>query len=119
MCLYCRELLLRLRSENAELRGLLKEQKSTECKEKASTDTSGNSSDGQADLRKSVETLQTESEGHIKVINLPKEVSDKETRVTTGLTVSATEGMESPPTKGQSHSKSAKQHLSKHGVSIM
>uniref|UniRef100_H3DN36 CDK5 regulatory subunit-associated protein 2/Myomegalin coiled coil domain-containing protein n=1 Tax=Tetraodon nigroviridis TaxID=99883 RepID=H3DN36_TETNG len=44
-----KETLLRLRRENAKLRGLLKEQKSTECKEKESADASGDSSDGQAE----------------------------------------------------------------------
>ncbi|XP_073333749.1 CDK5 regulatory subunit-associated protein 2 isoform X4 [Pagrus major] len=102
-----REVLFRLRSENAELRGLLKEQKSTECKEKESTDASGNTSDGQAELRKSVETLQVESKGHSKVSNLSKEVSDGETPVTA-------EGMESP----QSQNKSAVQHVSRHGAGV-
>lgn len=113
--------MLRLRSENMELRGLLKEQKSTECKEKESTDASGNSSDGQADLRKTAETLQAESQDHSKVINLSKEkgeknsnkVPDEETPVATELI----EGMEMPQTEGQSHSKSAKQHIARHGVS--
>ncbi|KAM9337803.1 CDK5 regulatory subunit-associated protein 2 [Symphorus nematophorus] len=114
---HLRELLLRLMSENAELRGLLKEQKSTECKEKESTDASGNSSDGQADLRKSMETLQT-SDSHSKVIKLPKEVSDEETALTIGLIVSTTEGMESPPTKGHAHSKIAVQHVSRHGAGV-
>lgn len=109
-----------------ELRGLLKEQKSTECKEKESTDTSGSSSDGQAELRKSAETLQADSKGHSKVINLSQEkgeknsheLSDGESPVTTELIVSTTEGKESPKTKDQSHSKSAKQHVARHGVSL-
>ncbi|XP_042365374.1 CDK5 regulatory subunit-associated protein 2 isoform X2 [Plectropomus leopardus] len=116
-----REELLKLRSENAELRGLLKEQKSTECKEKESRDASGSSSDGQAELRKSTETLQPLSKGHFKVNSLLREknsseMSDWESLVTTELTVSTTEGMESPQTKGQSHSKSAKQHVARHGA---
>ncbi|XP_070780479.1 CDK5 regulatory subunit-associated protein 2 [Enoplosus armatus] len=115
---HLREELLRLRSENVELRGLLKEQKSTECKEKESTDASGNSSDGQAELRRSVETLQAESKGHSKVINLSKEVSDGETLVTTELIVSTTEWMEGPQTEDQSHSKSAKQHAARHGAGV-
>ncbi|XP_078127487.1 CDK5 regulatory subunit-associated protein 2 isoform X3 [Sander vitreus] len=118
-----REELLRLRSENVKLQGLLKEQKSTECKEKESTDASGNSSDGQAELRRSVDT-QAESKGHSKVLNPSKEkgeknsnkVSDGDTPVNTELTVSTTEGMESPHTKGQLHSKSAKQHVVRHGL---
>lgn len=105
--LHYREVLLRLRSENAELRGLLKEQKSTECKEKESTDASGNSSDGQAELRKSVETLQVESKAHSQVSNLSEEVLDGETHV-------SAEGTESP----DSQSKSAMQHVSRHGVSF-
>ncbi|XP_024155482.1 CDK5 regulatory subunit-associated protein 2 isoform X3 [Oryzias melastigma] len=55
---HLREELLHLRSDNAKLRGLLKEHKSTESKEKESRDASGNSSDGPADLRKSLETLE-------------------------------------------------------------
>ncbi|XP_074472901.1 CDK5 regulatory subunit-associated protein 2 isoform X1 [Sebastes fasciatus] len=116
---HLREELLRLRSENVELRGLLKEQKSTECKEKESTDASGNSSDGQAELRKSLETLQAGSKGPPKVINLLKEKGEKnsneETPVTTELIASTTEGMEGPQTEGQSHSKSAKQNVARHG----
>ncbi|XP_031173709.1 CDK5 regulatory subunit-associated protein 2 isoform X2 [Sander lucioperca] len=118
-----REELLRLRSENVKLQGLLKEQKSTECKEKESTDASGNSSDGQAELRRSVDT-QAESKGHSKVLNPSKEkgeknsneVSDGDTPVITELTVSTIEGMESPHTKGQLHFKSAKQHVVRHGL---
>ncbi|KAF1377711.1 hypothetical protein PFLUV_G00203570 [Perca fluviatilis] len=121
---HLREELLRLRSENVKLRGLLKEQKSTECKEKESTDASGNSSDGQAELR-SVDT-QAESKGHSKVLNPSKEkgeknsnvVSNGDTPVTTELIVSTTEGMESPYTKGQLHSKSAKQHVARHGAGV-
>ncbi|XP_051268954.1 CDK5 regulatory subunit-associated protein 2 isoform X5 [Dicentrarchus labrax] len=115
---HLREELLRLRSENAELRGLLKEQKSTECKEKESTDASGNSSDGQAELRKSVETLQAESNHPSKVISLSKEVLDEETPVTTELIVSTTGDIGSPQTKGQSHSKSTVQHVARHGAGV-
>ncbi|XP_063746348.1 CDK5 regulatory subunit-associated protein 2 isoform X3 [Eleginops maclovinus] len=120
---HLREELLRLRSENTELRGLLKEQKSTESKEKACTDASGNSSDGQAELRRSLENLHAESEGHPKVINLSKEeggkksneVSDRETPLTPELIVSSSEGMESSQTEGQtSHSRSAKHHVARH-----
>ncbi|XP_054468052.1 CDK5 regulatory subunit-associated protein 2 isoform X2 [Anoplopoma fimbria] len=121
--LHLREELHRLRSENVDLRGLLKEQKSTECKEKESTDASGNTSDGQAELRRSVETLQAESNAQSKAINLSKEkgeknsmeVLDGETPVTTELIASTTEGMESPQSKGQSPSKSTKQHVARHG----
>ncbi|RVE65985.1 hypothetical protein OJAV_G00122060 [Oryzias javanicus] len=55
---HLREELLHLRSDNTKLRGLLKEHKSTESKEKESREASGNSSDGPADLRKSLETLE-------------------------------------------------------------
>ncbi|XP_045922073.1 CDK5 regulatory subunit-associated protein 2 isoform X2 [Micropterus dolomieu] len=115
---HLREELLGLRSENVELRGLLKEQKSTECKEKESTDASGNSSDGQLELRKSVETLQLESRGHSKVVNLLKEVTVGETPLTTELIVHTTEGMESPQTADESHGKSAKQHVARHGAGV-
>ncbi|KAL3042066.1 hypothetical protein OYC64_020090 [Pagothenia borchgrevinki] len=124
---HLREELLRLRSENTELRGLLKEQKSTESKEKASTDASGNSSDGQAELRRSLEKLLAESKGRPKVINLSKEeggkksneMSYRKTPLTPEPTVSSSEGMESSPTKGQtSHSSSAKQHVARHGEGV-
>ncbi|XP_042251849.1 CDK5 regulatory subunit-associated protein 2-like isoform X3 [Thunnus maccoyii] len=124
---HLREELLRLKSENVELRGLLKEQKSTECKEKESTDASGNSSDGQAELRQSVETLQAGAKGHSKVTRLSKdkgdkisnEVPDGEIPVAMELIVStAEEEMERLETEGQSHSKSAKQHVAKHGAGV-
>lgn len=108
-----------------ELRGLLKEKKSTECKERESTDASGNSSDGQAELRQTVETLQAGAKGHSKVTKLCKdkgekisnEVSDGEIPVTMELIVSTTEELEHLQTKGQSHSQSAR-HVAKHGVSL-
>ncbi|XP_031711908.1 CDK5 regulatory subunit-associated protein 2 isoform X7 [Anarrhichthys ocellatus] len=119
--LHLRDELLSLRSENVELRGLLKEQKSTECKEKESTDASGNNSDGQAELKRSLETLQAKSHGQPTAINLSKENGEKTSvEVTDGETPGTsemidTEGMESPQTKGQSHSKSTKQHVTRHG----
>ncbi|XP_034753076.1 myomegalin-like isoform X5 [Etheostoma cragini] len=122
---HLREELLQLRSENVKLRGLLKEQKSKEFKEKESTDTSGNSSDGQAELRRSVDT-EAESKGHSTVLNLLKEsgeknsneVSDVDTSVTTESIVNTTKGMESPHTKDQLHSKTVKQHVARHGASV-
>ncbi|KAM9794759.1 CDK5 regulatory subunit-associated protein 2 isoform 3-T3 [Syngnathus typhle] len=60
--LHIREEVGRLTAENVHLRGLLKEQKSSEHKEKESTDASGDSSDGQADLRRARETLQGKDE---------------------------------------------------------
>ncbi|TKS84792.1 CDK5 regulatory subunit-associated protein 2 [Collichthys lucidus] len=109
-----REALHRLRSENAELRGLLKEQKSTEYKEKESTDASGNSSDGQAELRKSEEALPAETEDRSKVISPSKEASDEQNPVTTELIISATGESESP----QSHGKSAAWHVSRRGAGV-
>ncbi|XP_041753568.2 CDK5 regulatory subunit-associated protein 2 isoform X3 [Coregonus clupeaformis] len=82
---HLREELQRLRSENVDLRGQLKEEKSTESKESA--DTSGDSGDGQGDLRKTVERLRSEAKGHREIIQLLKEqlertevVVDVETR---------------------------------------
>ncbi|XP_039856802.1 CDK5 regulatory subunit-associated protein 2 isoform X1 [Simochromis diagramma] len=108
--------MLRLRSENDELRGLLKEQKSSEYKEKESTDASGNSSEGQAELRKSLEALDTED---AKVTKLSKkkggkkwnEISDRESPITN---VSTADDEESPRTNCQPHSNSEKQHFAKH-----
>lgn len=101
----CRETLLRLRRENAELRGLLKEQKSTECKEKESADASGDSSDGQAELRRSLETLQSDSQSG-------SSVSDG----SSAPAVSSTDGMENLQIKNLSHRRNAKQHVAKHRV---
>lgn len=104
------------------MRGLLKEQKSTECKERESTDASGSSSDIQAELRESVETLpcdtQAESHGQSEVIKQPG-VSDGKTAVTSEPIVSTTDGMACPQTKGQPHRKSAKQYNARHGVSFV
>lgn len=108
-----------------ELQGLLKEQKSTECKEKESTDASGNSSDGQAELRQSLEALQDGAKGYSKVTRLSKDkrekisnkVPDGDIPVNMELMVN-TEEEKSVQTKGQSYSKSAKQHVAKHGVSF-
>ncbi|CAI5667291.1 unnamed protein product [Oreochromis niloticus] len=108
--------MLRLRSENDELRGLLKEQKSSEYKEKESTDASGNSSEGQAELRKSLEALDTED---AKVTKLSKkrggkkwnEISEGESPITN---VSTADDEESPRTNRQPHSNSEKQHFARH-----
>lgn len=116
-----------MRSENVELQGLLKEQKSTESKERESTNTSGNSSDGQTELTQSVEKAQTESKGHSKllgekgekILKNTKEVSDEEIHVTTRLIVSTAEGIESPQTEGQTHSGSVKHYIARHGVSFV
>ena len=101
-----------------ELRGLLKEQKSTECKERESTDASGNSSDGHAEFRKSMETLQVKVSKEKREKN-SNEASDGETSVTSEVVVSTSEGRESSQTKGLSHSKSGKQDVAKQGVSFV
>ncbi|XP_060917461.1 CDK5 regulatory subunit-associated protein 2 isoform X3 [Labrus mixtus] len=118
--LHLREELRRLEAENVELRGLLKEQKSSESKEKESRDASGNSSDGQAELRRSAESLQGEAGGHTKVMNLPTEEGDKNSyKMSDGERhVSTTEGTKNPPTNGQTLNKSAKQHVTNHGAGV-
>ncbi|XP_051537417.1 myomegalin-like isoform X2 [Myxocyprinus asiaticus] len=60
----------KLRSETSELRGLLKEENSTESKESAE---SSGESDRDGDLRNTVKTLRSEARGHRKVIRLLKE----------------------------------------------
>ncbi|XP_058473906.1 CDK5 regulatory subunit-associated protein 2 isoform X2 [Solea solea] len=113
-----REMLLRLKSENVELQGLLKEQKSTECKEKESTDTSRHSSDGLADLRQNAETLQ------VKVSNEKGErnsqvVSHGMTSITTTeLILSSVEGMESSQTVVQPNNRSGNRVVAKHGTGV-
>ncbi|XP_047200543.1 CDK5 regulatory subunit-associated protein 2 isoform X6 [Hippoglossus stenolepis] len=116
---HLREKLLRLTSENVALRGLLKEQKSAECKEKESTDASGNSSDGQAELRQSMETLLVEVSNEKGEKN-SHEVPDGETPVTTEVVVSTAGGMERPKTKGpgQPHIESGKQDVTRHGAGL-
>ncbi|XP_075312442.1 CDK5 regulatory subunit-associated protein 2 isoform X4 [Odontesthes bonariensis] len=121
--LHLRDELFRLRSENMELRGLLKEQKSAECKEKESTDVSGNSSDGQAELKKSLETQQAATKDDSKVTKLSKErgkknlkeMSDGENPVTT---VSTADEGDSPEIQCPSHSKSIKQHVTRHRAAV-
>ncbi|XP_068608728.1 CDK5 regulatory subunit-associated protein 2 [Brachionichthys hirsutus] len=80
---HLRELLLSLRSENMDLRGLLKEQESTECKEKASAEASGNSSDGQNEWRKSAVSAEAEQQA--------LGLSGEATAVSTELTISTTD----------------------------
>ncbi|XP_017263118.1 CDK5 regulatory subunit-associated protein 2 isoform X2 [Kryptolebias marmoratus] len=118
-----REELLRLRSENAELQDLHKEQKSAECKEKESADTSGNSSDVQAEWRNGLETLQAEPNHIFKDFKLLKEraekksneVSDEEILLTS---VSTANEMESPNRQCQSHSKRPKQLVTRHRAAV-
>ncbi|XP_061589722.1 CDK5 regulatory subunit-associated protein 2 isoform X1 [Cololabis saira] len=120
---HLREELLQLISENAELRGLLKEQKSAECKEKESTDVSGNTSDGQAELRRSLETLHAEAKDYSGVIRLLKErgekklsdVSDGETPVTTAV---AADEIKSPQRQSQPQTKGPKQHFARQRASV-
>lgn len=119
---YCREQLLRLVSDNVELQGFLKEQQSTEPKEKASTDASGNSSDEQAELKQSVEKVQADSKGHFKLLrgkqdkDLKKSKESNPNPSTTQVTVSAVEAMKSSQTENHTPSRSVKQHVAKHGV---
>lgn len=68
--MYFREEVQRLQAENIDLKGLLKEEKSTESKE--SGDSSGES-DGNKDLQREVEKLRSEAKGYRKVIKLLKE----------------------------------------------
>ncbi|XP_029371082.1 CDK5 regulatory subunit-associated protein 2 isoform X2 [Echeneis naucrates] len=109
-----RDKLLRLNAENMQLRGLLKEQKSTECKEKESTDASSNSSDGQAEFWQSTKTQDVKmlkEEGH-------SEMSDRVTHGTKEVIVSTSEEKEDPQTKGQSQRKTGMQDVAKNGVGV-
>lgn len=67
---FCRVQVAKLRSEAAELCGLLKEEHATDSKE--STESSGES-DGHGDLRQTVKTLRSEARSHRKIIRLLKE----------------------------------------------
>ncbi|MEQ2307267.1 hypothetical protein AMECASPLE_016544, partial [Ameca splendens] len=111
--LQLREELLRLRSENLKLWGLLKEQKSAESKEKESTDVSGNSSDGQAELRRSLETLQSEAEDPSMIVKLSKGNTEKSSNASHGETavtkISTADGKRSPKPQSQPHHKTPKQ----------
>ncbi|XP_056146744.1 CDK5 regulatory subunit-associated protein 2 isoform X3 [Lampris incognitus] len=116
-----REELFSLRSENLELQGLLKEGNSTEFKERESADTSGDSSDGQADLRRTVEKLRAEAKSHHKVIRLLKEqlkmnsgeVLEGDIHVTSQLIVSTAQEREGQQTKSLSHIRSPRLHISR------
>ncbi|XP_054614134.1 LOW QUALITY PROTEIN: CDK5 regulatory subunit-associated protein 2 [Dunckerocampus dactyliophorus] len=79
----------RLTAENVQLQGLLKEQTSTECKEKESRDASGNSSDGQVELRQGRESLQPAVQVEAKVTRLAKE--DGKTAIYGGTPVTTEE----------------------------
>ncbi|XP_067341071.1 CDK5 regulatory subunit-associated protein 2 isoform X6 [Channa argus] len=110
-----REQLVSLRSENAELRGLLKEQKSTESKERASADASGNSSDGQAEMQQNMEKVQSNVNSRLLREKQEKTLTHEETPATIQLDVSTTEVLESPQSKDQSHSESVK-HVARYGA---
>ncbi|XP_029940030.1 CDK5 regulatory subunit-associated protein 2-like [Salarias fasciatus] len=113
---------LRLRSENTALRGLLKEQKSAELKEKESTDASGNSSEGQSEMRKSLETLHPEAKEDCNAIkqmkkgkeNALNEASDGEILTSTDSTADETASL----TTRESHSRSSKQHVARHRAGV-
>lgn len=119
MLLFFREELLQLRSENAELRGLLKEQKSAECKEKESPDASGNSSDGQAELRKSLETLQTEAKCDSEVIKLLKEWDKKKQSEMSDGQTGITADKITPKGQSQLQSEKSNQHVTRQRVSLI
>uniref|UniRef100_A0A3Q2T0W1 CDK5 regulatory subunit-associated protein 2/Myomegalin coiled coil domain-containing protein n=1 Tax=Fundulus heteroclitus TaxID=8078 RepID=A0A3Q2T0W1_FUNHE len=120
--LQLREELRRLRSENLKLWGLLKEQKSAECKEKESTDVSGNSSDGPAELRRSLETLQSESEDGSMVFKLSKETTEKSSSESHGETtptnISAPDEKPSPKHQSQLDDEAPKQHVTRHRAGV-
>ncbi|KAM4532788.1 uncharacterized protein V3H82_026516 [Fundulus diaphanus] len=120
--LQLREELRRLRSENLKLWGLLKEQKSAECKEKESTDVSGNSSDGPAELRRSLETLQSESEDGSVIFKLSKETTEKSSSESHGETavtnISPTDEKPSPKPQSQLDNEAPKQHVTRHRAGV-
>ncbi|XP_034047375.1 CDK5 regulatory subunit-associated protein 2 isoform X2 [Thalassophryne amazonica] len=101
------EEVLRLRSENVELRGFLKEHRSTEPKEKESADTSGDSSDGQT-------ARCAEAKGYSEVIMLLKEKREKNSHDVFGESKPVIMEMEKRQTTGQLHSTSAKWDVGKH-----
>ncbi|XP_047228374.1 CDK5 regulatory subunit-associated protein 2 isoform X4 [Girardinichthys multiradiatus] len=120
--LQLREELLRLRSENLKLWGLLKEQKSAESKEKESTNVSGNSSDGQAELRRSLETLQSEAEDRSMIVKLSKGNTEKSSNASHGETavtkISTADGKRSPKPQSQPHHKTPKQQVTRHMAGV-
>lgn len=68
--MFCREQVSKLRSEAAELRGLLKEEHATDSKESAE---SSGESDSHGDLQQTVKMLRSEAKSHRKIIRLLKE----------------------------------------------
>ncbi|XP_014899100.1 CDK5 regulatory subunit-associated protein 2 isoform X9 [Poecilia latipinna] len=115
-----REELHRLRSENLKLWGLLKEQKSTECKEKESADVSGNSSDGQAELRRSLETLQSNPKRGSTIFKSPKQTPKKSSKVLASETAvtNVSSADEYPQPQSKTYHKSPKQHVTRHRAGV-
>ncbi|PWA26806.1 hypothetical protein CCH79_00001062 [Gambusia affinis] len=106
------EELQQLRSENLKLWGLLKEQKSTECKEKESADVSGSSSDGQAELRRTLEMPQSTPKRGSMVFKSPKQTTKKSSKASAGetSTTNVSSADENPKPQSKTHHKSPKQH---------
>ncbi|CAL8318255.1 unnamed protein product [Lota lota] len=106
--------ILRLKSENGELRCLLREEMLNESEWKARTE---DDCDGPASLKETVLRLRDEAKGHLNVIGLLKEqlerkaveVSDWERRNGT---------LEGQPTADLLHNKTARQRLSQHGAGV-
>ncbi|XP_043999901.1 CDK5 regulatory subunit-associated protein 2 isoform X2 [Gambusia affinis] len=115
-----REELQQLRSENLKLWGLLKEQKSTECKEKESADVSGSSSDGQAELRRTLEMPQSTPKRGSMVFKSPKQTTKKSSKASAGetSTTNVSSADENPKPQSKTHHKSPKQHVTRHRAGV-
>ncbi|XP_054908682.1 CDK5 regulatory subunit-associated protein 2 isoform X3 [Poeciliopsis prolifica] len=115
-----REELHRLRSENLRLWGLLKELKSTECKEKESTEVSGSSSDGQAKVRRTLETFQPKPKRGSLVFKSPKQTTKKSSKTSAGETAvtNVSSADENSRPQSETHHKSPKQHVTRHRAGI-
>ncbi|XP_027882324.1 CDK5 regulatory subunit-associated protein 2 isoform X1 [Xiphophorus couchianus] len=109
-----------LRSENLKLWGLLKELKSTECKEKESADVSGSSSDMQAELRRTLETLQSNPKLVSMVFKSPKQTTKKSSKASAGETAvtNVSSADENPKPQSKTHHKSPKQHVTRHRAGV-
>lgn len=96
-----------------QLRGLLKEQTTAECKEKASPEGPGIGADGPKELKRS-EALQAETKGQvIRPSTYTQEKTSKKT--SDGEAVVPREELEGPSSKGQLHGKVAMQKVSRVG----
>uniref|UniRef100_A0A3P9MVD6 CDK5 regulatory subunit associated protein 2 n=3 Tax=Poecilia reticulata TaxID=8081 RepID=A0A3P9MVD6_POERE len=115
-----REELHRLQSENLKLWGLLKEQKSTECKEKESADVSGNSSDGQAELRRSLETFLSNPKRGSTIFKSPKQTPKKSSKASAGesAVTNVSSADKNPKPQSKTHHKSPKQHVTRHRAGV-